>query len=57
MDDIPYLRIRVIYVLRPFAVGFALRNVRDIFKANGCWWCSIFLLPAIISKRRYETIQ
>ena len=31
MDDIPYSRIRVIYVLRPCAVGFALRNVRDIF--------------------------
>ena len=31
MDNIPYSRIRVIYVLRPCAVGFALRNVRDIF--------------------------
>ena len=31
MDDIPYSRIRVIYVLRPCAVGFALCNVRDIF--------------------------
>ena len=31
MDDIPYSRIRVIYVLRPCAVGFALHNVRDIF--------------------------
>ena len=31
MDDIPYSRIGVIYVLRPCAVGFALRNVRDIF--------------------------
>ena len=31
MDDIPYSRIRVIYVLRPCAVGFALRDVRDIF--------------------------
>ena len=31
MDDIPYSRIRVIYVLRPCAVGFALRNVHDIF--------------------------
>ena len=31
MYDIPYLRIRVIYVLRPCAVGFALRNVRDTF--------------------------
>ena len=31
MDDIPYSRICVIYVLRPCAVGFALRNVRDIF--------------------------
>ena len=31
LDDIPYSRIRVIYVLRPCAVGFALRNVRDIF--------------------------
>ena len=30
-NDIPYSRIRVIYVLRPCAVGFALRNVRDIF--------------------------
>ena len=31
MDDIPYSRIRVIYVLRPCAAGFVLRNVRDIF--------------------------
>ena len=31
MDDIPYSRICVIYVLRPCAVGFALRNVRNIF--------------------------
>ena len=31
MDDIPYSRIRVIYVLRPCAIGFTLRNVRDIF--------------------------
>ena len=31
MDDIPYSRICVIYVLCSCAVGFALRNVRDIF--------------------------
>ena len=31
MDDIPYSCIRVIYVLRLCAVGFALRSVRDIF--------------------------
>ena len=31
LRPIPYSRIRVIYVLRPCAVGFALRNVRDIF--------------------------
>ena len=31
MDDIRYSRIRVIYVLRPCVVGFALRNVRYIF--------------------------
>ena len=31
MGDINYLRIRVIYVLRPCVVGFALCNVRDIF--------------------------
>ena len=31
MDDIDYSRIRVIYVLRPCVVGFALRNVRYIF--------------------------
>ena len=31
MDDIPYSRIRVIYVLRPCAVGFTLHSVRDIF--------------------------
>ena len=54
MDDIPYSSIRVIYVLRLCAVGFALRNIRDIFLRK---WCSIFLLPAIISKPRYETIQ
>ena len=56
MDDIPYSRIRVIYlhVLRPCVVGFALRNVRE---ENGRWWCSIFPLPTIISKRRYEAIQ
>ena len=32
MDDIHYSRIRVIYVLRPCVVGFALRNVRYIFR-------------------------
>ena len=32
MDDINYSRIRVIYVLRPCVVGFALRNVRYIFR-------------------------
>ena len=32
MDDIRYSRIRVIYVLRPCVVGFALRNVRYIFR-------------------------
>ena len=32
MDDICYSRIRVIYVLRPCVVGFALRNVRYIFR-------------------------
>ena len=31
MDDIDYLRISVIYVLRLCVVGFALRNVRYIF--------------------------
>ena len=31
MDDIDYSRIRVIYVLRPCVVGFALHNVRYIF--------------------------
>ena len=31
MDDIDYFRIRVIYVLRPCVVGFALRNVCYIF--------------------------
>ena len=31
MDNIPYSRIHVIYVLRMCAVGFALHNVRDIF--------------------------
>ena len=32
MDDIRYSRIRVIYVLRPCVVGFALCNVRYIFR-------------------------
>ena len=32
MDDIDYSRICVIYVLRPCVVGFALRNVRYIFR-------------------------
>ena len=32
MDDIDYSRIRVIYVLRPCVVGFALCNVRYIFR-------------------------
>ena len=31
MDDIPYSRIYVIYMLHPCAIGFALRNIRDIF--------------------------
>ena len=31
MDNIPYSHIRVIYMLQSCAVGFALRNIRDIF--------------------------
>ena len=31
MNDIPYLRIRVMYVLHPCVLGFALHNVRSIF--------------------------
>ena len=31
MSDIPYSRIRVIYVLHPCALGFGLRSVRDIY--------------------------
>ena len=31
MDNIPYSCTRVIYMLHPCAVGFALRNIRDIF--------------------------
>jgi len=31
MDDIPFSRIRVIYVSRPCALGLALRSVRNIF--------------------------
>ena len=31
MSDIPYLRIRVIYLLRPCALGFGLRSVRDVY--------------------------
>ena len=31
MSDIPYSRIRVIYVSRPCALGLALRNVHSIF--------------------------
>ena len=30
MSDIPYLHIRVIYVLHPRVLGFGLRNVRDV---------------------------
>ena len=31
MSDIPYSRIRVIYVLHPRALGFGLRSVRDVY--------------------------
>ena len=31
ISDIPYSRICVIYVLRPCALGFGLRSVRDIY--------------------------
>jgi len=31
MDDIPYSRIRIIYVSCPCVLGLALRNVRNIF--------------------------
>jgi len=31
MDDIPFSRIRVIYVLRPCVLGLALRSVHNIF--------------------------
>ena len=32
MDDIDYSCIRVIYMLHPCVVGFALRNIRYIFR-------------------------
>ena len=32
MDDINYSRIHVIYMLRACVVGFALRNIRYIFR-------------------------
>ena len=31
MDDIDYSRIRDIFVLCPCVIGFALRNLRDIY--------------------------
>ena len=31
MDDIPYLHVRVIYVLHLSTVGFSLYSVRDIY--------------------------
>ena len=34
MDDIDYMRIRDIYVLRPCVVGFTLRNVSYIFRSK-----------------------
>ena len=50
MDDIDYSRIRVIYVLRPCVVEFALRNVRYIFRRKMALVVFNILLPAIISK-------
>ena len=45
MSNFPNSRIRVIYVLRPCALGFSLRSVRDIYSlkmALGCF--SIFIV-------------
>ena len=53
MDDIHYSRIRDTFALSPCAVGFALRNVREIyFLTNGaggvqCFRCSLKCLNLV----------
>ena len=37
MSNIPYSRIRVIYVSRPCALGLALRSIRNIFIFKWRW--------------------
>ena len=57
MDNIRYSRIRVIYALRPCAVGFALHNVRDIFLGK---WPPVVFNISVASKttiRNYSVIR
>ena len=57
MSDIPYSRIRVIYMLRPCALGFGLRSVHDIYSLKMALGCSVFLLLAIVSQCSNETAR
>ena len=57
MSDNPYSRIRVIYVLRPCALGFGLHNVRDIYSLKMALGCLVFLLLAIVSQCSNKTAR
>ena len=50
MDDIHYSRIRDTFALSPCVVGFALRNVREIYFLQMALGCSVFLLFAETSE-------
>ena len=50
MGDIHYSCIRDTFALSPCAVGFALRNVREISFYKWRWGCSVFLLFAETSE-------
>ena len=50
MDDIHYSRIRDTFALSPCAVGFALRNVREIYFLQMALGVLVFLLFAETSE-------
>ena len=50
MGDIHYSRIRDTSALSPCAVGFAFRNVREIYFLQMALGCSVFLLFAETSE-------
>ena len=47
MDDIPYSRFRVIYMLHPCAIGFGLQTSMTFICRKWHWWCCAFCCPLL----------